>query len=298
MKTKQLKIIILIVSFLIANFETYAAKGPGSSPSGAISISPNQSNGGISYVAIGKQLTFTAINLVDKDDCTENDDVTDSIKDPDGIKWIIGSGTLSGGNKGKNKTWTAPTSPATSIALKLEIDDLATAENTTDDGGFKQVAVKTISVVKPNTVTMSINDIACSVVDPSTSYGKAKTIRDTLSYSGVNIDWSQLGYREAVGQLGISDGCNMGPVSTGGSEGILNSSGVDNTGMDCFAICEESDDANMYPSGCVSSSYCQWQVKAPNGSWINVFKRNYIVYGHNQGKPSQITLSVNIRSYN
>ena len=292
MKNKK-SIFVFLILYLVSLTYVYSAKGPGSAPTGSISISPNQTNGGTtSYVAIGKQLTFKAINLSDKDDCIATDDVDDSIKDPDGIKWVIGLGTLSGGNKGSEKVWTAPTTPTSNIALKLEIDDLATAKNTTDDGGFKQVASWNISVVKPNTVQMTQRFENCNV----NTYGKRLIIEDRLSYANVNIDWDGILYTELVGDHIIHDDCNLGAFETGGDIITLNSNGIPN-GFDSFSFCHVNDTPGGVPNGCSRIFYTQWVVRAQNGAWNNVFKREYTIKGKLDGKPSQIEMSVRIRSY-
>jgi len=299
MKKTQLTAIILL-SIGASNLVFAGGKtGACTPPEGEIDIQPSQKCGGTYTVAIGKDLTLTANGLKDKD-CYCGSGVQDSINTTSGVKWSVGGGmgTFTGGDTGTPKTWTAPATTHTSLAVRLQVDDEATASHTFDDGGFTEVTSLNLDVVIPNKVTFSVTNGSCG----SGLVGHEKFISDTVNRNQCTVDFQGLDIYELQGFTVISDGCSIyANHSTGTDPATIGSGNVaakiyGGAGNDVHYICYPA--SVVYPSNCDSSNTCQWVIQASGGSSINMFTRKYTYKGKaGGGHAGDMTLSQSIVSY-
>ena len=282
------KVIISLALAMLAVVSLNASIGKGSSPKGEICYAEGQGTRPTFYVAIGKQLSLSATGIEDKD-CYD-DSVTDEIEDPDGIKWEASVPGFVGDGKGMTVTWKAPTSPV-DVTMKLTVDDLAEADNTTDDtSGFMEVDSVTIKVVKPNAGSNVGSAYArCGIG------GRSRTWDITAGHSSSTVDFSGLLINEASCTV-ISNGCGFSGIHSGSNNSsadhALNSQ---NTAVaaDITAYCSNT---NWVPKrNCDMISTCDWSIKESNGSYHNWSRWNYRIAVPSSGGTSYLTYD---RSWN
>lgn len=262
----KLNLLMLIAIIAATPFRTIVAacaadeSGAGSAPTGNIQISPSQTCGGVQTVAIGKNLTLTAGGLSDED-CKCGQTVQDSIDPSSGVKWVINQGTFTGGDMGTPKTWKAPTDPATSLGVRLKVDDTATASDTTDDGGFTEVASLNVNVVIPN------NDVSTLDITPTCGtglFGIDHRYKGRLSRTGCTVDFSGLLITE-TGCTETQNTCGYPPGSAGNGCGdgtvFLTVDGSNDYRHDRLSNC-----SSLNPTNCVLTRTLYWTIKASGGS--------------------------------
>lgn len=248
-------------------------------PEGKIDIQPDQKCSETQTVGIGKELTLKAVSLKDKD-CYCGSAVQDSIDTASGVKWSVGGGmgTFTGGDTNTPKTWKAPATIHTDLAVRLQLDDKATATNTYDDGGFTEVSNLNLDVVKPNSGSSpaATGDLSCPYPDTPSgpTFGSYRYFKTNVARSGCTVDFDGLVINEK-GCSGVSDPCGLGyPNSTGS-----NDSKKDQTLSSNSACCDEvgsCQTSNYTPTAsCTVTFTCDWSIKASGGQYIDWGRFNY-----------------------
>lgn len=260
-------------------------------PEGKIDIEPSQKCNGKYTVAIGKDLILKAVSLKDKD-CYCGRGVQDTIDTTEGVKWSVGGGaigTLVGGEMQTPKTYTAPDTTHTNVAVRLQVDDKAEGPETTDDGGFVEVSSLNLDVVTPNRVaTTNVNNVGCSGLTP---YGKKEKLTDQVSRQGCAVDFEGLSIFEVYGGCTfVQNDCDMPPIGGGTPKGAINSENkvID---LDTHQACL-TQDFQIKPDACISKNRCEWKV-TPNGKWtpeLPYFHRDY-VFHFTDGSVTSLVLS-------
>lgn len=279
--------------------------GPCTPPEGKINISPSQKCNGRYTVAIGKELTLTAVSLKDKD-CYCGRGVQDTINTTAGVRWSVGGGigTLDGGTDDSPKKYIAPPTIHTSVAVRLQVNDEATAPETYDDGGFVEVSSLNLDIVKPNAGTQN-NPVYSQCPSPidiangNTHYisGRYK-IYDVTGYrSGCTVDFKDLYFNESGGRYNAGgNGCGLASPNVGSNSPSRNQLvGNNNTASnaDVFAICSSS---NWTPvASCTTTGTIDWSITADSLNYLDWGQFNFIFSIPNPGGIDQATTA---RSWN
>lgn len=235
--------------------------GPCTAPEGKIDIEPSQKCNGKYTVAIGKDITLKAVSLKDKD-CYCGRGVEDTINTATGVRWSVGGGigTLDGGTDGTPKKYTAPRTTHTNVAVRLQVNDEATAPETYDDGGFTEVTSLNLDVVIPN---RDVSTLDASSACPGGIFGVDHRYKSTLSRIGCTVDFSGLETTE-TGCTETQNTCGYPPGSTGNGCGngtvwlVVDSSNV-------YRHDRLSNCASINPKNCVLKRTLYWAIRASGG---------------------------------
>lgn len=260
--------------------------GPCTPPEGKIDIQPSQKCNGKYTVAIGKELTLKAVSLKDKD-CYCGRGVQDTINPDTGVRWSVGGGlgTLDGGTDGTPKTYTAPWTTHTDLAVRLQVDDEASAPETYNDGGFIEVSSLNLDVVKPNTgwTYQSAGYTSCG----GGNQGRYNTWATGAGRSGCTVDFSLLLINEKGCEF-VENNSGM-PLGQHGPGADQNLNGYnEHTLSDNVGFCWPT---NYTPSVSVTDIIsCTWNMKTPS-AYLDWGKFKYWITFPSSGGINSLTSS-------